>query len=89
MRTGSCKYVVHYKFHHPQLGTIVQGYASSGFPTTPASSYSSLFLSWPLPRSPYFPSPPLQESPTYVLVIFSPSQGVIPMLAWNNYQVSP
>jgi len=75
MRTGSCKYAVHCKFHHPQPVTIVSGYASSGSPTTPAS--------------PYVHGSRLQGSPTYVPVIFSPSQGVIPMLVWNNYQVSP
>eukprot|EP00253_Pinus_taeda_P027533 PITA_27533 len=92
MRTGSCKYGVHCKFHHPQPTTImpVSGYASSGSPTTPASSYPPGILSWPLPRSPYVPGHRLQGSPTYVPmpIIFSPTQGVMPM-PWNNYQVSP
>lgn len=89
MRTGSCKYGVHCKFHHPQPTTImpVSGYASSGSPTTPASSYPPGILSWPLPRSPYVPGHRLQGSPTYVPmpIIFSPTQGVMPM-PWNNYQ---
>uniref|UniRef100_A0A0D6R411 C3H1-type domain-containing protein n=1 Tax=Araucaria cunninghamii TaxID=56994 RepID=A0A0D6R411_ARACU len=88
MRTGTCKYGAHCKFDHPQPATLVpvSGYASTGSPTTPASPYPSGLLSWPLPRGPYVASPRMQGSPAYMPVIFSPSQGMLSMPAWNNYQ---
>ncbi|KAH9331409.1 hypothetical protein KI387_003517, partial [Taxus chinensis] len=93
MRTGTCKFGAQCKFHHPQLTALVpvSGYASAGSPTTPASSFHPGILSWPLPRTPYVASPRLQGSPAYMPVIFSPSQGMLSMPTWNNYQgpVSP
>eukprot|EP01018_Ginkgo_biloba_P024601 Gb_37448 [translate_table: standard] len=98
MRTGSCKYGVHCKFHHPQpaaFGTMVpvSGYASAGSPKAPASvtSFPPGLLSWPLTRASYVPGPRLQGSPAYMPVIFSPSQGLLSMPGWSNYQgpISP
>lgn len=93
MRTGTCKFGAQCKFHHPQLTALVpvSGYASAGSPTTPASPFHPGILSWPLQRTPYVASPRLQGSPAYMPVIFSPSQAMLSMPNWNNYQgnVSP
>ncbi len=93
MRTGSCKYGVTCKFHHPQpaaMGALVSMSGSSLY-ATPATQSSSTPQphpagppSWPIAaRAPY-----LQVPSTFAPVIVPPLQGVVSMTGWNTYQVS-
>jgi hypothetical protein len=93
MRTGSCKYGVTCKFHHPQpaaMGALVSMSGSSLYatPATQSSStpqpYPAGLPSWPIAaRAPY-----LQVPSTFAPVLVPPLQGVVSMTGWNTYQVS-
>eukprot|EP00252_Welwitschia_mirabilis_P001139 TRINITY_DN11074_c0_g1_i2.p1 TRINITY_DN11074_c0_g1~~TRINITY_DN11074_c0_g1_i2.p1 ORF type:complete len:335 (-),score=76.91 TRINITY_DN11074_c0_g1_i2:374-1378(-) len=91
MRTGSCKYGISCKFHHPEPTTAgvvpASNYGVAGSPATPVSSYPPGVMSWPLTRSPYVPSPRIQGSPGYFSVYFPP-QGMMPMSTWHSLQGS-
>lgn len=90
MRTGSCKFGVACKFHHPQPTSVgpvlpVPGHVSFGSmaPTVVSSSglpYVGGFPAWSLPRMPYLSSPQ-----SYPSVPISPSQGIVPAQGWNTY----
>ncbi|XP_050206381.1 zinc finger CCCH domain-containing protein 3-like [Mercurialis annua] len=95
MRTGSCKFGVACKFHHPQpaplgAGLPVTGPSATGPMTssnTPSSGppYVGGLPTWSLPRAPYVSGPRLQAPQTYMPVVVSPSQGVVPAQGWNTY----
>eukprot|EP01018_Ginkgo_biloba_P035281 Gb_17764 [translate_table: standard] len=96
MRTGSCKYGVTCKFHHPEPaaeGTSVPMsdsplYTSAGSPLTssPAGGYSRGLPSW-TSRAPYIPGAHLQESPGYLHSMYPQPQGMPSMTGWSsNYQ---
>lgn len=92
MRTGSCKFGVACKFHHPQHASL-GAYPLAGSPTptstiipTSGLSYAGGFPAWSaVPRMSYLSGQGLQS---YVPPFLSSSQGVIPVQSWNNYMVS-
>lgn len=95
MRTGSCKFGVACKFHHPQPGTSLPGtenaaLGSMGSSILPSSglSYAGGLPTWSLPRSPYVPGPRLQGTQGILPVIVSPSQGIVTAPGWSTYMVS-
>ncbi|KAJ4730118.1 Zinc finger CCCH domain-containing protein [Melia azedarach] len=95
MRTGSCKFGVACKFHHPQPSSVGTGFPVTGSATfgsmgssvLPSSGlpYAGSLPTWSLPRSPYLSGPRLQGSQSYMPVIVSPSQGLVPAPGWNTY----
>jgi hypothetical protein len=89
MRTGSCKYNVTCKFHHPQPTAYVSPvYTTSGVSTSPAAQpYPQGLPSWPMARAPYL-QPRLQAPSSYSPVIIPSHQGLMSMPGWNPYQVS-
>ena len=87
MRTGSCKFGVACKFHHPPH-TSFGASPVAGSPTStmiPASGYVGGFPMWSLPRMPDLSGQGLQS---YVPPFFSSPQGIIPAQSWNSYMVS-
>jgi hypothetical protein len=95
MRTGSCKYGVTCKFHHPQPATVgalvsVPQYGSGGGGPSSAGAQAQAYPAgvpqWPMARSPYLP-PRLQGPSSYGPVMPLP-QGIMSMPGWNTYQVS-
>ncbi|KAM7276489.1 hypothetical protein ACFE04_018355 [Oxalis oulophora] len=101
MRTGACKFGVACKFNHPQpapLGTSLPVNGSAAYGPTRGSSIlpSSGTLpyvgggipTWSIPRSTYVSSPTLQGPQTYVPIVLSPSQGILPPHGWNTYMGS-
>ena len=93
MRTGSCKFGVSCKFHHPQpapsgAGLPVNGpMGSSNLPPS-GVPYAGGLPTWPLSRAPYVSGPRLQGSQSYMPVLVSPSQSIIPAHGWSTYMVS-
>lgn len=93
MRTGSCKYAVTCKFHHPQpaaLGALVpmSPYGNNGAPSSPAPQpYPPGLPSWAMTRSPYL-TPRLQGPSSFAPVILPSPQGIMSMPGWNTYPVS-
>ncbi|KAK3022016.1 hypothetical protein RJ639_045177 [Escallonia herrerae] len=97
LRTGKCKFGVACKFHHPQPvspGTVlpVPGtvYGSTGSSILPSSglSYPGGLSALSLPRATYISAPRLQGLETYMPVVISPSQGLVPAQGWNTFVVS-
>lgn len=94
MRTGSCKFGVACKFHHPQpssLGTALPltgnaSLGSMGSSVLPSSGlqYAGSLPTWSLQRAPYLSSR-LQGTQSYMPLIVSPSQGIVPAPGWNTY----
>ncbi|KAF8391606.1 hypothetical protein HHK36_023912 [Tetracentron sinense] len=98
MRTGSCKFGIDCKFHHPQPGAFgavlpVNGPAALGSMGSSAPSsgvpYVGGLPAWSLPRTPYISVPSIQGPQAYMPVVLSPSPGIIPgQQGWNAYKVS-
>ncbi|KAF5741403.1 putative zinc finger protein [Tripterygium wilfordii] len=99
MRSGSCKFGVACKFHHPQPASLGTSYPVAG-PTAFVSTGPSAIPSagphymggpptWSFPRAPYMSVPRLQGPQTYVPVVFSPSQSIVPGQGWNTYVGNP
>ncbi|XP_038693852.1 zinc finger CCCH domain-containing protein 3-like [Tripterygium wilfordii] len=95
MRTGSCKFGAACKFHHPQPASLGTSYPVAGpaaFVSTGPSAISSAgppYMggppTWSLPRAPYMSGPRSQGPQTYIPVVFSPSQSIVPGQGWNAY----
>lgn len=98
MRTGSCKFGIACKFHHPQpaaLGAVFpmvpSAYCYTGTQMTPTSGLSNTgdLSPWSSSRVPYMSSSHLQSPLSYMPVVLSPSQGMIPaQQGWSTYMVS-
>lgn len=99
IRTGSCKFGVACKFDHPQpgsAGTVVPvpvppAYGSTGLSIVPSSAglpYDGGPQTWSLPRPTYLSGPRAQGPQTYLPVVLSSSQGIVPAHGWNTYTVS-
>ncbi|KAK8717767.1 hypothetical protein V6N13_045024 [Hibiscus sabdariffa] len=89
MRTGSCKFGIACKFHHPQpaspgAGLPVNGPAGASILPPSGVPYAGGLPTWSLPRGPYVSGPRLQ-SQSYMPVIVSPSQSMIPAPGWSTY----
>ncbi|XWS31013.1 hypothetical protein CRYUN_Cryun23aG0040700 [Craigia yunnanensis] len=89
MRTGSCKFGVACKFHHPQsaspgAGLPVNGHAGSVILPSSGVPYAGGLPTWSLLRAPYFSGPRLQTQ-SYMPVVVSPSQSIIPAHDWSTY----
>ncbi|KAK8997501.1 hypothetical protein V6N11_012060 [Hibiscus sabdariffa] len=89
MRTGSCKFGVACKFHHPQpashgAGLPVNGPAGSAVFSPTGVPYAGGLPAWSLPRAPFVSGPHLQTQ-SYMPVILSPSQNIIPANGWSTY----
>lgn len=99
MRTGSCKFGMACKFHHPQpaapVGAIypTTGSSSYGFTGSSVATPTNLPLlgglsAWTLSRPPYV-SNNMQGLPAYMPVTIPPSQGAIHLQhGWSTYVVS-
>ncbi|XWS36740.1 hypothetical protein CRYUN_Cryun20dG0111700 [Craigia yunnanensis] len=90
MRTGSCKYGVACKFHHPQpaspgAGLPVNGPVGSSILPPSGVPCAGGLPTWPLSRAPYVSGPRLQGSQSYMPVVVSPSQNMIPAHGWSTY----
>ncbi|RVX05636.1 Zinc finger CCCH domain-containing protein 12 [Vitis vinifera] len=95
MRTGLCKFGATCKFHHLQpasIGTVLPitspaAFGSTGVSITPSSGlpYVGGIPAWSLPRAPCMPGPHMQGPQTYMPIIFSSSQGIVPAQGWNTY----
>jgi hypothetical protein len=89
MRTGSCKYGVTCKFHHPPP-TVALPMSSSiyaGGTSMPAPQpYAGALPTWSLARPPYISSPRLQGPSSYGAMLL-PAQGIVSMPGWSTYQV--
>ncbi|XAR67946.1 hypothetical protein NMG60_11002898 [Bertholletia excelsa] len=84
MRNGSCKYGSNCKFNHPDPTTTGGGDNPSGYVSGGSASLRGVpqttASSWSPPR-------PLNETGSFVPVMFSPPQAVpTPNLGWNGYQ---
>jgi hypothetical protein len=98
MRTGSCKFGVACKFHHPQpapVGTVlpVAGdgtFGSMGSTVVPSSGlpYVGGLPAWSLPKMSYVSGPRMPGLQPYMSVVLSPSQCVVPAPGWSTYMVS-
>ncbi|KAL4323167.1 hypothetical protein GQ457_11G004240 [Hibiscus cannabinus] len=91
MRTGSCKFGVACKFHHPHpvspgAGLPVNGLEGSSVLPPTGVPYAGGLPTWPLPRAPFVSSPRLQTQ-SYMPVVVSPSQNIIPANGhgWSTY----
>ncbi|KAK8517829.1 hypothetical protein V6N13_127983 [Hibiscus sabdariffa] len=85
MRTGSCKFGIACKFHHPQPASPGAGLpVGSSFLPPSGVPYAGGLPTWSLPRAPYVSGPRLQ-SQSYMPVIVSPSQSMIPAPGWSTY----
>lgn len=97
MRTGSCKFGVACKFHHPQpasagtfspfSGPAVYGFPSSSVPTSSGLHFVGGAPTMSLPRVPYLSGPSAQGPQAYIPVVLSPSEGIAAH-GWNTYLVS-
>ncbi|XVE78386.1 hypothetical protein DITRI_Ditri13aG0140700 [Diplodiscus trichospermus] len=90
MRTGSCKFGVACKFHHPQpaspgAGLPVNGPVGSSILSPSGVPYAGGLPTWPLSRAPYVAEPRMQGSQSYMPVVISPSQSMIPAHGWSTY----
>ncbi|XVF81557.1 hypothetical protein PTKIN_Ptkin15bG0164200 [Pterospermum kingtungense] len=90
MRNGSCKFGVACKFHHPQpaspgAGLPVNGPVGSSILPPSGVPYAGGLPTWPLSRAPYVSGPRLQGSQSYMPVVVSPSQSMIPAHGWSTY----
>nr|KJB08674.1 hypothetical protein B456_001G096900 [Gossypium raimondii] len=89
MRTGSCKFGVACKFHHPQpasagTGLPVNGPVGSSVLPPTGVPYAGGLSTWSLPRAPFVSGPHLQTQ-SYMPVVVSPSQNIIPANGWSTY----
>lgn len=96
MRNGTCKFGIACKFSHPQPAAMGAAFTATGAPTygssgssmVPSSSIPLIggLSAWPLARPPYLSSPHMQSLPAYMPVVFSPSQGTMPLQqGWSTY----
>ncbi|XP_022727988.1 zinc finger CCCH domain-containing protein 3-like isoform X2 [Durio zibethinus] len=91
MRTGACKFGVACKFHHPQpaspaAGLPVNGSVGSSILPQSGLPYAGGLPTWPLSRAPYGRgNPHLPGSQSYMPVVVSPSQSIIPAHGWSTY----
>lgn len=93
MRNGSCKFGVACKFHHPQpasagAGLPVNGPVGSSILPPSGAPYPGGLPTWPLSRAPYVSGPRFQGSQSYMPVVVSPSQNIVPAPGWSTYMVS-
>ena len=85
MRNGSCKYGANCRFNHPDPTAAgacdpPSSYGNGGSVSLQAASQMNM-ASWSSPRT-------LNETATYMPIMFSPTQGVPPPNPeWNGYQV--
>ncbi|KAH1091430.1 hypothetical protein J1N35_018687 [Gossypium stocksii] len=89
MRTGSCKFGVACKLHHPQLATAgiglpVNGCVGSSILPPIGVPYASGLPTWSLFRAPFFSGLHLQTQ-SYMPVVVSPSQNIILANGWTAY----
>ncbi|KAE8684636.1 tyrosine specific protein phosphatase [Hibiscus syriacus] len=89
MRTGSCKFGVACKFHHPQpvspgARLPVNGPAGSSVFQPTGVPYAGGLPTWSLPRAPFVSGPRLQTQ-SYMPVVVSPPQNIIPANGWSTY----
>lgn len=93
MQTGTCRFTVACKFHHPQPqpqplnghSTYGGGFPSVGFP------YGSGLTMMSLPSATYgaMPRPQVPQPQAYMPYMVAPSQGLcLPPQAWATYMVS-
>ncbi|KAL6965514.1 hypothetical protein U1Q18_027677 [Sarracenia purpurea var. burkii] len=95
MRTGSCKFGVACKFHHPPPaatesvlpapGPATYGTSSSSIAPFSGIHFAGGVSALSLPRAPYISGPGLQGPQTYLPFVMSPSQGIAPPHGWNTY----
>ncbi|KAF7145319.1 hypothetical protein RHSIM_Rhsim04G0048700 [Rhododendron simsii] len=93
MRTGSCKFGVACKFHHPQpasagtfspvSGPAVYGFPSSSVPTSSGLHFGGGAPTMSLPRVPYLSGPFAQGPQAYIPLVLSPSEGIAAH-GWNT-----
>ncbi|XVF31813.1 hypothetical protein REPUB_Repub17cG0025800 [Reevesia pubescens] len=88
MRTGSCKFGVACRFHHPQPASsggslAINGPLGSSILPPSGVPYAGV-SSWSIPRAPYVSGPRLQTQ-SYMPVVVSPSQSIIPAHGWSTY----
>lgn len=96
MRTGSCKFGIACKFHHPQpaaIGAISplapSAYTGSSTALPSGLPYVGGLPAWSLSSAPYMSNSRVQGPPTYLPVVLSPSQGMIPrQQSWSTYTSS-
>jgi hypothetical protein len=87
MRTGSCKFGMACKFNHPQPAPP---YVSNGLSVVPSSSaglpYDGAPQPWSVPRTTFMAHPRSHAPQTYLPLVISSSQAIVPPLAtWNAY----
>ena len=85
MRNGSCKYGSNCRFNHPDPTAVGGNDPPSTFNNGGSASLQNLsqssVASWSSPRG-------LNETPPFMPVMFSPTQGVPSQSPeWNGYQV--
>ncbi|KAG2267355.1 hypothetical protein Bca52824_061910 [Brassica carinata] len=82
LRTGTCRFGVACKFHHPQPdnGHSTAAYAMSTFPSAGLHHAGGLTM---MPTYGSLPRPQLPQS--YVPIMVSPSQGLLPPQSWATY----
>lgn len=91
MSTGSCKYSINCRFHHPDPIAVGGQDSSSGYqnggssqPHVPPAQMP--MTSWPLQQAPNEPAPFLDASSPYGRGYFLSPQGHHPSPEWNGYQ---
>ncbi|CAH2038888.1 unnamed protein product [Thlaspi arvense] len=83
LRTGTCRFGVACKFHHPQPDNgHSSAYGMSSFPS-PAVHYAGGLTMNMMSTYGTLPRPQLPQS--YVPVMVSPSQGLLPPQSWATY----
>ncbi|KAJ4914926.1 Zinc finger CCCH domain-containing protein 3 [Raphanus sativus] len=82
LRTGTCRFGVACKFHHPQPdnGHSTAAYPMSTFPSPGLHHAGGLAM-----MSAYGTLPRPQLTQTYVPVMVTPSQGLLPPQSWATY----
>ncbi|KAK8532470.1 hypothetical protein V6N12_053910 [Hibiscus sabdariffa] len=91
MRTGSCKFGVACKFHHPHPASTGAGLSVNGLkglsvlPPT-GVPYAGGFPTWPLLLAPFVSGLCLQTQ-SYMPLVVSPSQNIIPAIGWSTYMM--
>ncbi|KAJ8636088.1 hypothetical protein MRB53_010355 [Persea americana] len=95
MRTGSCKFGIACKYDHPQpaavgavLPIVPSAYCYTGAQMTPTSGLSNVgdLPAWSLPNVSYMSTSHMQSPLSYMPVVLSPSQGMIPaQQGWSTY----
>lgn len=83
LRTGTCRFGVACKFHHPQPDNRYStAYGMSSFPSAGLQYASGLTM-----MSTYGTLPRRQVPQSYVPIMVSPSQGLLPPQGWAPYMV--